>query len=104
VPTIDCHACSAMPCLHKPEDQTLHLPRCTAVTPLVLPPQGFSVFGSILRWFQARNNWGGWGIFLGMYLVVVALFLPGVLLIMGAGFIFGCALLRWGWFLCVCGI
>lgn len=51
--------------------------------------KGFSIFGVILRWFQARNNWGGWGIFVGMYTGLVALFLPGVVFIMGAGFVFG---------------
>lgn len=51
--------------------------------------QGFSIFGVILRWFQARNNWAGWGIFIGMYCAVVALFLPGIAFIMGAGFVFG---------------
>lgn len=54
-----------------------------------LPLQGFSVFGDLLRWFQARNNWAGWGMFLGMYTALVALFLPGVVFIMGAGFVFG---------------
>lgn len=51
--------------------------------------KGFSIFGVILRWFQARNNWAGWGIFVGMYCAFVALFLPGVVLIIGAGFVFG---------------
>ncbi|KAL6769331.1 hypothetical protein ACKKBG_A30590 [Auxenochlorella protothecoides x Auxenochlorella symbiontica] len=51
--------------------------------------KGFSIFGDLLRWFQSRNNWGGWGIFLGMYTALVAVFLPGVVFIMGAGFVFG---------------
>jgi uncharacterized membrane protein YdjX (TVP38/TMEM64 family) len=49
------------------------------------------VFGAILRWFQRRNSWGGWGVFVGMYTLLVALFIPGVAFIMGAGFVFGCA-------------
>jgi uncharacterized membrane protein YdjX (TVP38/TMEM64 family) len=51
--------------------------------------QGFSIFGSILQWFKQRNGWGGWGVFIGFYTGVVALFFPGVVFIMGAGFIFG---------------
>lgn len=51
--------------------------------------KGFSVFGAILRWFQRRNSWGGWGVFVGMYTLLVALFIPGVAFIMGAGFVFG---------------
>lgn len=60
------------------------------VTLIVLTAvKGVTVFSDILAWFQARNNWGGWGMFLGLYTVVVALFLPGVVLIVGAGFVFG---------------
>ncbi|KAL4428039.1 hypothetical protein ABPG75_002128 [Micractinium tetrahymenae] len=51
--------------------------------------KGFGFFGDVLSWFQRHNGWGGWGIFVGMYTAVVALFLPGVVLILGAGFIFG---------------
>jgi uncharacterized membrane protein YdjX (TVP38/TMEM64 family) len=51
--------------------------------------QGFAVFGDILTWFQQQNNWGGWAIFLAMYTVNVALLLPGIILILGAGFVFG---------------
>ena len=50
---------------------------------------GFSIFGSILAWFKQRSGWGGWGVFIGFYTGVVALFMPGVVFIMGAGFIFG---------------
>lgn len=32
----------------------------------------------------------GWGIFLAMYTANVSLLLPGIVLILGAGFIFGC--------------
>jgi uncharacterized membrane protein YdjX (TVP38/TMEM64 family) len=39
--------------------------------------------------FEARNNWAGWGIFIGMYTGMVALFLPAVVFIAGAGFVFG---------------
>lgn len=76
-------------------------------------PQGFGFFGDILTWFQRHNGWAGWGIFVGalsglpvvgalvscslgmrrrfagMYTAMVALFLPGVVLILGAGFVFG---------------
>lgn len=51
--------------------------------------QGFSIFGTILSWFKERNGWGGWGVYVGFYTGVVALFIPGVVFIMGAGFIFG---------------
>lgn len=51
--------------------------------------QGFSIFGVILQWFKQRNGWGGWGVFIGFYTAVVTLFFPGVIFIMGAGFIFG---------------
>lgn len=50
---------------------------------------GFSIFGSILHWFKRRNGWGGWGVFIGFYAGVVALFMPGVVFILGSGFIFG---------------
>jgi uncharacterized membrane protein YdjX (TVP38/TMEM64 family) len=51
--------------------------------------RGFSIFGDILHWFKRHNSWGGWGIFIGMYTGVVALFMPGVVFMMGAGFVFG---------------
>ncbi|KAL4858718.1 TVP38/TMEM64 family membrane protein [Chlorella vulgaris] len=51
--------------------------------------KGFGFFGDILLWFQRHNGWAGWGIFVGMYTATVALFLPGVILILGAGFVFG---------------
>ena len=51
--------------------------------------QGFSIFGTMLRWFEKQNNWKGWALFLPMYTVNVALFLPGVIFILGAGFVFG---------------
>ncbi|KAI7841423.1 hypothetical protein COHA_004818 [Chlorella ohadii] len=50
---------------------------------------GFGFFGDLLTWFQRHNGWAGWGIFVGMYTAMVALFLPGVVLILGAGFVFG---------------
>jgi len=50
---------------------------------------GFSIFGTILTWFKNRNGWGGWGIFIGFYTGVVALFIPGIVFILGSGFIFG---------------
>jgi uncharacterized membrane protein YdjX (TVP38/TMEM64 family) len=50
---------------------------------------GFGVFGRILAWFQKHNGWAGWGIFIPMYIGVVALFIPGVIFITGAGFVFG---------------
>lgn len=43
----------------------------------------------MLHWFQARNNLTGWCAFLALYTVTVAVFLPGVVLIMGAGLVFG---------------
>lgn len=55
--------------------------------------QGFTVFGDLLRFFQRQNNWIGWFSFLGLYCVNVALFMPGIVLILGAGFVFGCALI-----------
>ncbi|PRW05827.1 TVP38 TMEM64 family membrane [Chlorella sorokiniana] len=51
--------------------------------------KGFGFFGDLLSWFQRHNGWAGWGIFVGMYTAMVALFLPGVVLILGAGFVFG---------------
>lgn len=51
--------------------------------------QGFTIFGDILRFFEKRNNWVGWSCFLAIYLANVSLFLPGILLMMGAGFVFG---------------
>lgn len=51
--------------------------------------QGFTVFGDILIWFQNQNNWAGWAIFLAMYTANVSLLLPGIVLILGAGFVFG---------------
>ena len=57
--------------------------------PCVIVVQGFSVFGTILAWFKQRNGWGGWGVYVGFYTGVVALYFPGVVFIMGAGFVFG---------------
>jgi uncharacterized membrane protein YdjX (TVP38/TMEM64 family) len=37
----------------------------------------------------------GWGIFLAMYTANVSLLLPGIVLILGAGFIFGCVHPDW---------
>ena len=51
--------------------------------------QGITVFGEILNFFHNQNNWLGWLCFLGLYCVNVALFLPGIVLILGAGFVFG---------------
>ena len=51
--------------------------------------QGVRIFGEILHFFERWNNWGGWGIFIGLFIANVTLFLPGVALILGAGFIFG---------------
>lgn len=51
--------------------------------------QGFSIFGTMLAWFEKQNNWKGWALFLPVYTVNVALFLPGVIFILGAGFVFG---------------
>lgn len=51
--------------------------------------KGFSIFGTMLRWFEKQNNWKGWAVFLPVYTVNVALFLPGVIFILGAGFVFG---------------
>lgn len=50
---------------------------------------GFSIFPAILEWFKKRSGWGGWGAYLGIYTAIVALFIPGVVFIMGAGFVFG---------------
>ena len=50
---------------------------------------GFSIFPRILEWFKKRSGWGGWGAYLGIYTAIVALFIPGVVFIMGAGFVFG---------------
>lgn len=50
---------------------------------------GFSIYGNILRWFKQRGGWGVWGIYIGLYTVLVAIFIPGVVFIMGAGFVFG---------------
>jgi membrane protein DedA with SNARE-associated domain len=53
--------------------------------------QGVKIFSEILNFFERWNSWGGWGIFIGMFILNVTLFLPSVALILGAGFIFGCA-------------
>ena len=54
--------------------------------------QGVSIFGDILGWFEKQNGWWpGWVCFLLMFIVNVSLFLPGVALILGAGFVFGYA-------------
>jgi uncharacterized membrane protein YdjX (TVP38/TMEM64 family) len=58
-----------------------------AAHPLCL--QGFTVFNDILRFFQRQNNWMGWLIFTIFYCANVSLFLPGLVLILGAGFVFG---------------
>ena len=42
-----------------------------------------------MAWFKKRNGWGGWGAYVGFYTGIVALFFPGVVFIMGAGFVFG---------------
>lgn len=55
----------------------------------MLMVQGFSIFGTMLAWFEKQNNWKGWALFLPMYTANVALFLPGVIFILGAGFVFG---------------
>lgn len=52
--------------------------------------QGVRIFGEILHFFERWNNWAGWGIFIGVFIVNVTLFLPGVALVLGAGYIFGC--------------
>jgi hypothetical protein len=43
------------------------------------------VFGDILTFFEKRNNWVGWACFLLMYTANISLFMPGILLMMGAG-------------------
>ena len=52
-------------------------------------PQGVRIFSEILNFFERWNSWGGWGIFIGMFIGNVTLFLPSVALILGAGFVFG---------------
>ena len=64
--------------------------------------QGLSVFTKVLEWFQNQNNWAGWGIFLAMYTANVSLLLPGIVLILGAGFIFGFASVLSGHIHCHC--
>lgn len=55
-------------------------------------PQGVRIFGEILRWFERQNDWWpGWVSFLLLFMTAVTLFLPGVALILGAGFVFGYA-------------
>ncbi|BDA41533.1 probable Golgi apparatus membrane protein tvp38 [Coccomyxa sp. Obi] len=56
---------------------------------ILVSVKGFTVFGDILTWFQNQNNWAGWAIFLAMYTANVSLLLPGIVLILGAGFVFG---------------
>jgi hypothetical protein len=51
--------------------------------------QGVTFFGELLDFFEAQNNWIGWVIFLGVYCLNISLFLPGLVLILGAGFVFG---------------
>lgn len=50
---------------------------------------GLGIFTEILAWFQRHSGWGGWGIFIPMYIGVVTLYLPGIVFILGAGFVFG---------------
>lgn len=52
--------------------------------------KGVRIFGEILRWFERQNSWWpGWVSFLLLFITAVTLFLPGVALILGAGFVFG---------------
>lgn len=54
--------------------------------------QGVRIFGQILSWFERQNSWWpGWVSFLLLFIAAVTLFLPGVALILGAGYVFGCA-------------
>jgi hypothetical protein len=53
--------------------------------------QGVSVFGDILTWFQKQNNFAGWFSFTLLYCLNISLFLPGIVLVLGAGFVFGYA-------------
>ena len=60
------------------------------ITSIVLVSiHGFAIFGRILNWFKARDGWGGWGVYVGFYTGLVSLFFPGIVFIMGAGFVFG---------------
>lgn len=51
--------------------------------------KGFSFIPQLLHWFERRNTWGGWGIFIGMFTGLIALFVPGIVFITGAGYVFG---------------
>ena len=45
--------------------------------------------GGVVSWFERQNNWIGWVEFLVLYCAVVALYLPGIMFILGAGYVFG---------------
>ena len=51
--------------------------------------QGLAIVPDILAWFTRQNNWLGWLAFTGLYASVVALYLPAIVLVVGAGFVFG---------------
>eukprot|EP00884_Botryococcus_braunii_P002783 jgi/Botrbrau1/12505/Bobra.0169s0048.5 len=56
---------------------------------ILISVKGVSVFGDILSWFQKQNNFVGWFSFTVLYCLNISLFLPGIVLVLGAGFVFG---------------
>lgn len=51
--------------------------------------QGVTVFKDIIVWFEKQNNWIGWTCFTLLYMINIAVLLPGIFMILGAGFVFG---------------
>jgi uncharacterized membrane protein YdjX (TVP38/TMEM64 family) len=70
-------------------DKALVLAALSTLIGLAASRSGQASLAALLAWFQQRSGWGGWGIFLGVYTAVVALLLPAVWLVLGAGFVFG---------------
>ena len=47
------------------------------------------MFKDIIVWFEKQNNWIGWTCFTLLYMINIAILLPGIFMILGAGFVFG---------------
>ncbi|KAK9812227.1 hypothetical protein WJX73_005602 [Symbiochloris irregularis] len=56
---------------------------------VVISLRGFSIVPKLLLWFTHQNSWLGWLAFTGVYASAVALYLPAIALVIGAGFVFG---------------
>lgn len=70
-------------------DKALVLALMGTLVGVMIAQGGTATLTALLAWFQKRSGWAGWGIFLGVYTAVVALLLPAVWMVLGAGFVFG---------------